>query len=145
MKKPVIILALTIVFAQISKAQLAPDVEFVTDFGTESTAVLFSYSPINGADKPSSVISVPLVVFHAPPKHNTVLLDYYFNNEWKKNASGNEVRFHYVWEDSANSGYSVLGQIFRSQGMQTGSLETAPAKKNLKKAGIYIIVDPDTE
>jgi unsaturated rhamnogalacturonyl hydrolase len=77
--------------------------------------------------------------------HKTVLLDYYFNNEWRKDRAGNNARFHYTWEDSTNSGYRVLGEIFRSQGFATKSLETEPTKKNLKKAGIYIVVDPDNE
>jgi len=80
---------------------------------------------------------------HRP--HKTVLLDYYFNNEWRKDRAGNNSRFHYTWEDSTNSGFRILGDIFRSQGFETKSLETEPTKKNLKKAGIYIVVDPDNE
>ncbi|MGZ5190146.1 MAG: DUF4350 domain-containing protein [Flavisolibacter sp.] len=75
-----------------------------------------------------------------------VLLDYYFNNEWKKDATTNTTnRWHYTWEDPANSGFSILGEIFRKQGMRTASLETEPTKKKLKGASVYIIVDPDTE
>lgn len=76
-------------------------------------------------------------------KGKTVLLDYYFNNERKKNKEGNTVRFHYIWEDWANSGFSLWGHVFRNTGATTASLETAPTADNLKKASVYIIVDPD--
>jgi unsaturated rhamnogalacturonyl hydrolase len=75
----------------------------------------------------------------------TVLLDYYFNNEWKKDATGTSVRYHYTWDDKSNSGFSTLGDIFDRYGVQTKFLEQAPTVKNLKGADIYIIVDPDTE
>ena len=74
-----------------------------------------------------------------------VMLDYYFNNEYKKDAAGNMNRFHYTWEDKAMSGYSIWGDIFRSSGAETLSLETAPTTENLKQADVYIIVDADTE
>jgi len=73
----------------------------------------------------------------------TVLLDYYFNNERKKNKEGTTVRFHYTWEDQANSGFSLWGNVFRSTGAQTASLETAPTAERLQNASVYIIVDPD--
>ncbi len=76
-------------------------------------------------------------------KGKTVLLDYYFNNERKKNKEGNTVRYHYIWEDWANSGFSLWGHVFRNTGAATASLETAPTADNLKKASVYIIVDPD--
>lgn len=78
-------------------------------------------------------------------KGKTVLLDYYFNNEWKKDATGTNVRYHYTWDDKANSGFSMLGDVFRSYGVRTVSLEAAPGAKNLKGADVYVIVDPDTE
>lgn len=78
-------------------------------------------------------------------KGKTVLLDYYFNNEWKKDATGKEVRFHYTWEDKANSGFAMLGDIFQNYGLKTKSLEVAPTVQNLKNADVYVIVDPDTE
>ena len=78
-------------------------------------------------------------------KEKVVLLDYYFNNEWKKDSAGVQTRYHYTWEDKNNSGFSILKTIFNSYGVQTKHLETNPTKKNLKNAAIYIIVDPDTE
>jgi len=78
-------------------------------------------------------------------KGKTVLLDYYFNNEWKKDATGRNVRFHYTWDDRASSGFSMLGDVFHRYGAQTKFLELEPTTKNLRKADVYIIVDPDTE
>ena len=75
----------------------------------------------------------------------TVLLDYYFNNEWKKDATGTNVRWHYTWDDKSNSGFSMLGDIFSMHGFKTRYLEQAPSPSNLKGAHVYIIVDPDTE
>ena len=75
----------------------------------------------------------------------TVLLDYYFNNEYKKNEQGELVRFHYTWEDTAQSGYSKLGAIFTKSGFELKSLSVAPDPANLKNASIYLMVDPDTE
>ncbi len=71
-------------------------------------------------------------------------LDYYFNNEWKKDSSGVEHRFHYVWEDTENTGYSDLGKILTGLRADVTSVASAPTEKNLNKLGIYIIVDPDT-
>jgi len=76
-------------------------------------------------------------------KGKTVLLDYYFNNEWKKDANGKMVRHHYTWEDKSNGGFSLLGNIFNSYGVQTKSLAVPASAQNLQNASIYIIVDPD--
>jgi unsaturated rhamnogalacturonyl hydrolase len=78
-------------------------------------------------------------------KGKTVLLDYYFNNEWKKDATGADVRFHYTWDDKANSGFAMLGDVFSTYGVKKLVLESKPAAKSLQLASIYIIVDPDTE
>ncbi len=81
----------------------------------------------------------------AAGKGKTVLLDYYFNNEYRKDITGTSVRYHYTWEDRANSGFSLLGHLFRQYGAHTDSLTVAPTADNLKKASVYIIVDPDDE
>lgn len=75
----------------------------------------------------------------------TVLLDYWFNNEWKKDVNGHPVRWHYTWEDQANSGFSYLKKVFNDLGARTESMDYAPTTKSLKNAAVYIIVDPDTE
>jgi unsaturated rhamnogalacturonyl hydrolase len=101
-------------------------------------AIAFAFSPKKGSERPDNIQ-------HEPPKPKIVLLDYYFNNEWKKDSSGRNQRFHYVWEDKANSGFYQLGEVFKKYGFETASLEQAPSKRSLKDASVYIIVDPDTE
>jgi hypothetical protein len=75
----------------------------------------------------------------------TVTLDYYFNREVHTTKDGQSKRFHYIWEDTANSGFSIWGEVFKSQGGQLSSLDVAPTPENLKGTGVYIIVDPDTK
>lgn len=74
----------------------------------------------------------------------TVVLDDYFNHEVKKDKSGKDVVFHYKWDDTANSGFSVWGKAFNDLGAKTETLTAEPTAANLQKANIYIIVDPDT-
>jgi unsaturated rhamnogalacturonyl hydrolase len=78
-------------------------------------------------------------------KGKTVVLDNYFNNEWKKDITGKDIPFHYTWDDKANSGFCMFGDIFSIYGVKKNTLTVAPAKENLKNAAIYIIVDPDTD
>jgi unsaturated rhamnogalacturonyl hydrolase len=85
------------------------------------------------------------VIMPPPQRAKTVMLDYYFNNEHRRDASGVSVRYHYTWEDTANSGFSTWGRIFRAAGAHTDSLPVAPTLENLKNASVYIIVDPDDE
>src|SRR4030095_16101989 len=73
-----------------------------------------------------------------------VLLDSYFNNETKKDSTGRTVSWHYKWDELPNSGFSLWGNVFRSYGVKTETLNEAPTASNLKSANIYIIVDPDT-
>ena len=80
-----------------------------------------------------------------PDDGRTVVLDEYFNNEFHKDITGAPVRFHYVWEDLANSGFSIWGHIFRLNGARTETLPLAPTAASLKEASVYIIVDPDDE
>jgi hypothetical protein len=74
-----------------------------------------------------------------------VTLDYYFNHEVHKDVSGKVERFHYMWEDKLNTGFSILGDVFRRNGAMLKSLDEAPTASNLQKVDIYIIVDPDTK
>ena len=75
----------------------------------------------------------------------TVTLDYFFNHEFRKNDKGLTERFHYMWEDTAQSGYSKWGDIFKQKGFVLKTLEVAPTKTNLKGTSVYLIVDPDTD
>jgi unsaturated rhamnogalacturonyl hydrolase len=78
-------------------------------------------------------------------KGKTVVLDYFFNHELKKDATGATVQHHYIWEQMDLNGYSLLGHVFNKYGVKTKSLKTAPTAKNLTDADIYFIVDPDTQ
>ncbi len=77
-------------------------------------------------------------------KKKVVGLDYYFNDEWQKGKDGKEHRYHYIWEDTANSGFSKLGKIIKNLGADITEIPDAPTKTSLDKLNIYIIVDPDT-
>jgi unsaturated rhamnogalacturonyl hydrolase len=77
-------------------------------------------------------------------KGKTVLLDSYFNDEHlKEKLTGRTVSFHYKWEEMDNNGFSLFGHIFNNYGFKTQTLYTAPTADNLKKASVYVIVDPD--
>ncbi len=78
-------------------------------------------------------------------KGKTVVLDNYYNNEYRADATGRQVRYHYTWEDQSNGGYSFLGYIFGQHGAKKVSLPTKPDPEVLRHAGVYIIVDPDTD
>ncbi len=73
----------------------------------------------------------------------TALLDAWFNSQKRKNAAGQTEYFHYKWEDEQNSGYSFFAHAFRSYGVKTETLYTAPRLDTLKKAQIYVISSPD--
>lgn len=75
-----------------------------------------------------------------------VVLDNFFNNEKKENKETKVLEsWHYTWNDTSNGGFSLLGEIFKKQGAEISTLTTAPTKKDLKNANIYIIVDADTD
>lgn len=73
----------------------------------------------------------------------TVMLDAWFNSQQRENAAGQNEYFHYKWNDTKDSGYSLFGQIFRSYGVALDTLYTAPTLGNLKHAQYYMIVSPD--
>jgi unsaturated rhamnogalacturonyl hydrolase len=74
-----------------------------------------------------------------------VYLDNYFNNEYRKDATGRSVKWHYVWDERDNGGYHVLGELFKKYGAATTLFSERPTTAGLSKADVYIIVDPDTE
>ncbi len=77
-------------------------------------------------------------------KAQTVTLDYYFNHE-SHAVNGKQERFHYLWEEKQNTGFSIWGDLFKKNGAVLNSLEVRPTVDNLKGSSIYIIVDPDTK
>lgn len=72
-----------------------------------------------------------------------VLMDAWFNSQQRKNAAGQMEYFHYKWEDTADSGFSLLAGVFHDNGLIPDMLYTAPTLKALQGAQIYIIVSPD--
>ncbi len=79
-------------------------------------------------------------------KGATVMIDNYYNHETKKdNVTGQLVDWHYTWDDMANSGYSLLGELFQQHGAKLATLKSAPTTASLKNASVFVMVDPDTE
>ncbi|MES2428067.1 MAG: hypothetical protein V4560_13895 [Bacteroidota bacterium] len=74
----------------------------------------------------------------------TVTLDTYFNHETHQTKDGIR-RFHYLWTDDKDSGFSIWAGIFKANGFKLDTLGEAPTLKNLRNSNIYIIVDPDTK
>jgi unsaturated rhamnogalacturonyl hydrolase len=67
-------------------------------------------------------------------------LDNWFNHETSIKTGQ---PYHYLWSDTAWSGYSRWGKIFTDKGAKISHV-TKPDKQELAKIQIYIIVDPDT-
>ena len=67
-------------------------------------------------------------------------LDNWYNHETNTKTGK---PFHYLWNDTASSGYSRWGKIFTSRGVKITTLNK-PDNTVLSKISIYIIVDPDT-
>jgi unsaturated rhamnogalacturonyl hydrolase len=76
-------------------------------------------------------------------KGKKVMMDGWFNNEWRKNGYGVNVRRHYTWDDTENGGFSLLGSVWNNYGATLANLDAAPTAKNLKHASVYVMVDPD--
>lgn len=72
-----------------------------------------------------------------------VLVDAWFNSQKRTNAAGETEYFHYKWADYSWDGFSLLGHIWRSYGVATDTLITAPTLANLSGAQYYVIVSPD--
>ena len=73
----------------------------------------------------------------------TVLVDGWFNSQKRPDPFGQQVYFHYKWDDQSENGYSLLGHIFRNFGAETKTLYAAPTLANLRQAQVYIVVSPD--
>ncbi len=80
---------------------------------------------------------------HVNGLHKVVGLDNYFNAE-TKTVGAKTFGFHYVWQDTANSGFSVLGTLIDRMGADCDTLCKAPTREDLQPFGVYVIVDPDT-
>ncbi len=73
-------------------------------------------------------------------QHPLVGLDNWFNCE--RNKAGE--LYHYTWDDTLNSGFSQLGDIFETKGAIITTIAQAPVNTALSNLDVYIIVDPDT-
>lgn len=91
------------------------------------------------------LLAISTLTFKVKAQSKLVTLDSYFNDEHQKNANGQLVSFHYKWEDKHSGGFSILGDLFKSNSAQLQTLYQKPTLNNLKKTSIYIIVDPDTK
>ena len=88
-------------------------------------------------------VEIEMAALPKPGIGKKVVMDNYFNNEWRKNGYGVNVRRHYTWDDTENGGFSLLGHIWKMQDATLSGLDAAPTATNLKGASVYIIVDPD--
>lgn len=72
-----------------------------------------------------------------------VVLDRYFNSEKRKDITGREYLWHYVWDGWSHPGFGLVQQSFERLGAEVDNLDVAPTAANLANASVYIIVDPD--
>jgi unsaturated rhamnogalacturonyl hydrolase len=86
------------------------------------------------------IISLPLT---SNSQQKTVMLDYFYNSEVKKNADGTESLYRYTWDSKDLRSYSIWGGIMSAKGIKLSSLETKATIQDLKKADVYIVADPD--
>ena len=68
-------------------------------------------------------------------------LDNWYNHE--TNVKTGKI-FHYTWDDTQNSGFSQLGDLFKSKGAELKTIGAKADEKSLDGINVYIIVDPDT-
>jgi unsaturated rhamnogalacturonyl hydrolase len=94
--------------------------------------------------KPLENKLVPIQTENSVGEGKVVGLDYFFNNEWRLNKDSVLERWHYTWEDTTNSGFSILGRSIDLLGAHLDALQSIPTDLSLRRLSIYIIVDPDT-
>lgn len=75
--------------------------------------------------------------------HGTILLDAWFNSQTRPGPDGKPQLYHYKWDDTANSGYSLFGRMWQEAGVTTATLPAEPTEASLKKAQFYLIASPD--
>ena len=88
-------------------------------------------------------VEMEIATMPKPGKGKQVLLDAFFNNEWRKDLYGFNARRHYTWDDTEHGGISLLGSVWQNYGAKLATLEHAPTAKNLKSSAVYMIIDPD--
>ena len=85
-------------------------------------------------------VEVDMLENMAVGQGRNITIDNYFNNEYR-----NGQKFHYLWNDRFDSGYSWLGDIINDLGAKTSTLVQEPTLANLRNTNVYIIVDPDSK
>ncbi len=89
----------------------------------------------------SAVIVVLFAVTLGGYAQKTVAVDNWYNHEI--NAKTGKI-FHYTWDDTQNSGFSQLGDLFKTKGAVLRTIGSKADAKSLAGIDVYIIVDPDT-
>ena len=108
-----------------------------------SGSTVYAQHPSNPAITSLANYAMRLSPADEDARGQTVVVDAWFNSQQRKNAAGQMEYFHYKWNDTTNSGFSLLGQIFQSHGVTLDTLYTAPTLDKLKHAQYYIIASPD--
>ncbi|MDX9882580.1 MAG: GDSL-type esterase/lipase family protein [Prolixibacteraceae bacterium] len=102
---------------------------------------------VDGARKVASLAATELKKLnlglsqHVVEQRKVVGLDNWFNREYHKKTGK---LYHYTWDDTENSGFSQLGDLFKEQGCVLKTIGERPLKAILGCLDVYIIVDPDT-
>jgi len=73
----------------------------------------------------------------------TVMMDAWFNSQKRPDATGQQIYFHYKWDDLAPSGFSLFAHQWQNYGATLKTLYVAPTVQNLHDAQVYIIASPD--
>ncbi|HJZ40687.1 MAG TPA: DUF4350 domain-containing protein [Bacteroidales bacterium] len=100
----------------------------------KNTRSLFRFFPSLG------MIVSGLLVAHTSFTQVVIGLDNWFNRETHAKTGQ---PYHYLWGDSADSGFSRWGEIFKQRGAIISTLDR-PDYSTLKNVNVYIIVDPDS-
>jgi len=114
---------------------------------TRRGAVLMASLAVNGIKE----LHLPLVKELVNPQRRNLIgtgkvvgLDYFFNNEWRVRKDSTRERWHYVWEDTTNSGFSLLGRTIDLSGADLDTIQSSPTDAVLNQCSVYMLVDPDT-
>ncbi len=101
---------------------------------------LNAHDPVKSV--PVIVLLLTSLVINAQTSEKKVVvgLDNWFNHETNVKTG---LPFHYLWNDTADSGFSRWGKLFEQRGAMITTLDK-PVKTKLSRVNIYIIVDPDS-
>jgi len=90
------------------------------------------------------ILTATIICIGAYAQSQTVTLDHFFNSETKLDKSGQSLPFHYLWNDTTMTGFSLFGAAFKNNGAEElNVLFQKPTAKTLASSDVYIIVDPD--